>query len=93
MQKFLKWLVYSSANADQIGMTVKGALLGVVPALAFLLGVAHVKVGSDQLNEVVDGVVMLLQTALTVVAAVVFLAGLGRKLWSTYKGENAVLNQ
>lgn len=93
MKKFFEWLVFSSSDASAVSMTVKGFLLGLVPLVAVLLGVAHIKVGSDQLSAAVDGIVSLLQAVLAVVSAVVFLVGVVRKLWSTYKGTNAVLNQ
>lgn len=90
---FFNWLVLSSADAGSLSLTVRGFLLGLVPTASLLLGLAHIKVGSDQLNSLVDGVVALLQAVLAVVSAVVFLVGLGRKLWTTFKGTNAVINQ
>ena len=58
----------SSADPAEISLSIKGVLVGVVPYLMFAIGLAHLNVGQDQLNAIIDGGVTVLQDALMLVS-------------------------
>jgi hypothetical protein len=85
----VRWFVLSSANPAEVSLTVKGALIGVLPVLMAAAGLAHFNVGQDQLTGIFDVVAGLVQVVLTIVAALVTAYGLVRKLWNTIKVHQA----
>jgi hypothetical protein len=86
----VEWIVYSSNDATQISLTVKGALLGIIPYLMIVAGIAHVNVGdSTTLTALVDSIANFVQVALTAVSALVTVYGLARKVFLTIAGKNA----
>lgn len=93
MKKILIWLVASSANSEKVSLFVKGVLLGVVPFLVTLFGLAHINVGQSDLTAVIDGIAVVIQVGLGLVSAVMAVVGLVRKIWRTVQGENRALNE
>jgi hypothetical protein len=90
LDKFFNWLLVSSNDPQEVSLTVKGVLLGAVPAIMSVAGVAHLNLGSDALTAFFDVVVGFVQNALAVVASVVALYGAIRKLWLTvFKGTSS----
>jgi uncharacterized membrane protein len=85
-----RWIVVSSTDPAEVSLTIKGILVGVVPAVIVLAGLANLNVGSDQLNALIDGFVMLVQALFTVVATCMTLYGMLRKLLNTIKVHQAV---
>lgn len=77
------WLLSSSSNPEAASLTVKGALLGAVPALMYVFGIAHIGLGQDQLTSIFDGATATLQAVLTVIATSITLFGALRKAWNT----------
>jgi hypothetical protein len=68
-QKLIGWIVVSSADPDEVSLTVKGALVAVVPTLMAVAGLAHINLGDGSLlTSFVDGLAQLIQAALTLVA-------------------------
>jgi hypothetical protein len=90
MNKFLNWIVLSSADSTQAGLTVKGILLSILPVASVLLGLAHIHVGD--LTGVVDSIVSFVQAGLAVVSSIVVVIGLARKIYRSVTGTNAVTN-
>ena len=80
-----RWIVVSSADPAEISLTIKGVLLGTIPTIMFAVGLAHLNIGQDQLTALFDAVAALVQTLFTVVAAVLTVYGMVRKLWNTIK--------
>jgi predicted histidine transporter YuiF (NhaC family) len=79
----IKWLLVSSSDSEQVSLTIRGLLVGFIPAIMFAAGFAHVNIGQDQLNELVNGIVSFIETLLTLIATAMTLFGLVRKLWNT----------
>lgn len=73
-----KWLT-SSVDPTALGLTVKGILVGLVPAVLVLAGVSHWNLGADQLNAIVDATVNVVVTASTALSTAMVLVGLIRK--------------
>lgn len=81
LDKAFSWLLASSADPTAVSLTVKGVLVGVVPFLMAALGFAHVDFGVDQANQIVNAIVTITQSLLTVVAAAMTVVGLVRKVY------------
>ena len=77
MQKFITWLVVSSENPENISLTVKGILLMAVPITLTLLSQFGVHFAEDQALQFVS-------SSVTVLASVLSLVGLIRKLINTF---------
>lgn len=81
-----EWLVWSSANPQKLSLTVRGALLAIVPTFLGIVsaacgfGVVCLGVDEPTMNQVVEGIAALVQALLSVVAAIWFLWGLIRKI-------------
>src|SRR5690242_12220385 len=81
----VRWVVVSSANPQEISLTIKGVLVGLVPYGIALIGLTHVSVGADQLNTFIDGIATLVQDLLGIVSVSMAIVGLCRKIWLTIK--------
>lgn len=84
MKSFLTWVLYSSTNADKISLTVKGAMVAIVPILMHFFPMAD-------LSQLTEGIVMLVQQVLGLIATIMLVYGGIRKLVTTVRGTNAVL--
>lgn len=87
-QKVVVWLLISSSNPNEVSLTIKGVLLGLVPAAMTLFGAAHVVVGipiidSQIVIDIINTAVGTLQAVLIAISAGVALLGAFRKLWNT----------
>lgn len=91
IKKFVNWLVLSSKNPGEVGLTTKAVLLAIIPVVSMALGLAHIDVGADVLTSVVDTIIGLVQGVLAVVSAIGVVWGLVRKLWATFNGTHATM--
>ena len=73
MQKLIKWLVQSSVDPSKVSMTVRGALIGIVPVLLFFAGQFHL--GWTEAN-----VVDLIETITLIVSSFFIIVGMIRKI-------------
>jgi uncharacterized membrane protein len=78
MKKFIKWLVISSADPSKVSLTVRGALLSIIPTVILIAQMLHMEWSLEQLTQLVEGITAIIATALT-------LFGLIRKLVLTLK--------
>jgi len=83
LENVLRWLLQSSADPNEVSLTIKGLLIGAIPVVMAVLGLAHINLGQDQLTGIVDALVNVVQIALTLFSAVATLYGLVRKVWNT----------
>jgi len=82
LKNLIAWIVVSSADPGEVSLTVKGALIAVIPTLMAVAGIAHINLGDGSvLTSLVDGIAQFIQAALTLVATVVIVVGAARKLW------------
>jgi hypothetical protein len=83
LENAVRWLFASSADPSGVSMTIRGILVGFLPAAMVLLNLAHINVGQDQATAIVDGFVNFVQAVLTVIASAHILLGIVRKTWNT----------
>jgi hypothetical protein len=82
LQKLIAWIVVSSADPNEVSLTVKGALVAVVPTLMAVAGFAHINLGDGSLlTSLVDGLAQVIQVALTLVATAMAVWGTVRKVY------------
>lgn len=79
-----KWYE-SSAGTGDLAATIKGLLIGVLPLLVFGAKAAGVEIGSEDLRPVFDNVENVIIAVGGVIATVVTLFGLVRKLVLRFK--------
>lgn len=92
MKKIINWLVISSADPEKLSLTVKGFLVGIIPIVSFVLHFSKINLGDETLTSLIDSIVVLIQAALGIVAGIVFVVGLVRKIVATIQGTHAGLN-
>jgi len=93
MNKIIQWLILSSADAQKLSLSVKGVLLGIVPILIAVTGVAGIQIpNAETLTSIIDLVATFLQVALGIVASVITAIGLIRKIITTFQGTNEVIS-
>jgi hypothetical protein len=81
----VRWIVVSSADPQEISLSIKGVLVGLVPYVIAISGLAHLNVGQDQMTGLIDGVANVIQYALALVSGVMMVWGMARKIWLTIK--------
>jgi hypothetical protein len=78
-----RWIVVSSADPSEVALTIKGVLVGLVPYAISAAGLAHLNVGSDQINAIISGLATVVQDVLAAISAIMMFYGMVRKLWIT----------
>jgi len=72
---------------------VKGFLLALIPTIITVAGLTNIHIPNQEtLTLLVEGIATAIQLGLGIVASVVAFIGAVRKIVSTFKGENDVLN-
>lgn len=94
LEKTWSWLVLSSANANNISLTVKGALATGVASIIGVLGAVHYQVPGlpDSLNAITDQIVIIVQYGLGIVGGVSIIVGAVRKIWLSIVGKHAAVD-
>jgi len=78
INKFLTWLVVSSANPNEFSMTLKGLLITNIGVIMFILHICNISLSMDQVTNLIGLVTGFCGSALLVV-------GLIRKIYLTIK--------
>lgn len=85
IKKFWAWLTTSSQDPDKVALTFRGAMVGVVAAIIQLAPLACSYAGicfdTTFINPLVDAVANLIKVSLELVALVLVVAGILRKIW------------
>lgn len=87
-----KWLVLSSANANNISLTVKGILTAILPVLILILQTFNLETDSQTLADVINYTGTIIVSLGGAIASVATAVGLFRKIKLTLTGNNNVLN-
>jgi len=87
----INWLLYSSKDANKIGLTIKG-LSAFVPTIMVMFGLAQLNVSQDSVLGFIDAIAVLVTATLSVITAGLTVWGFVRKIISTFKGTNEVIN-
>lgn len=88
LNKIANWILLSSKHYGEASLTAKGALIGAVPAVMVILGLAHVQLDSSTVTGVIDAFFAIVQAILTLVSVVVTFVGLVRKIYRSIAGKN-----
>ena len=92
-----QWIVQSSANPQATSLSVKMALLGIVPyalniaTAACGFGLVCLGVDAVGFNDVVEAISDTVFSGLTIVSSLGFIYGFGRKIVLSVKGRNQVV--
>ena len=70
----------SSVDPEKLGLTVKGILIGVVPVILLVSGLAGADLGQSDFNELIEALVNLVVAGATTVSALMVAWGLIRKI-------------
>jgi len=85
LKTFWLWLKTSSQDPDKTALTFRGAMVGIVAAIMQLAPIACMYVGvcidTTFINPLVDDVANIIKVALELVALVLVVAGILRKIW------------
>lgn len=92
-KKAFYWIILSSENAQNLSLTVKAFLTGIIPVAMFLANTTHVKFDSNTLTAIIDGIASVITYLGGLITALVFLYGLFRKIVNTANGNNDVILQ
>lgn len=90
VKNFLAWLLLSSKNPNDLSLSVKGFLVMYSPALAFGLGLLHLPADASTISQTITFITELVQQAMVMVGAAVFIVGIVRKLIVTLHGRNVL---
>lgn len=97
MSKFIAWVVLSSKDPRKISLSVKAALVAIIPFFMHAVtvscgfGLVCLGVDSTHLQEVAEVTSDIIFWVFSIVSAIGFVYGFIRKLWLTAKSENKVL--
>lgn len=87
-----KWLVYSSANAGKISLTIKSLLLSLIPVILMVTKMYNVSIDNAALASFIDqvsAIIIVIGGAITAISACF---GALRKIYTTVTGSNDVIN-
>ena len=74
-----KFLMYS-VNPQNVAMTVKGFLVGIILVVVIVSGLAHLNLGQDQITQFVDALIGLVSSLSAVASAAMIVFGVARKI-------------
>jgi hypothetical protein len=86
------WLVFSSNNAQNISLTLKGVLVAALTYATMLAGLANIQLPSETLTQLTDNLVLLVPLLMAISYAVTIVC-LARKVFKTFAGTNRSCNR
>jgi hypothetical protein len=69
----------SSVNSNELALTIKGLLVGLVPVIMLLLGLNNISVGQEQINSIIEAIVNVVVAVSTVISTVMIAVGVVRR--------------
>ncbi len=90
MDKFLNWLLVSSADVNEWSLTIKGATV-LVPTIVLFGNLAHVQFSSETLTSIVDTISTVVLYTGSILSGLATAIGLGRKVYLTITGKNVIM--
>lgn len=97
ISKIFSWVVLSSANPERVSLTVRAALIALIPFAMKLtlvgctLGVC-VTTSEGELAAIANVLSNIAFWSLSLYAGIAFLVGVVRKFYTTIAGTNQVIN-
>lgn len=86
-----KWLVFSSANAEKISLTVKSILYALIPFILIITQAYRIQIDNAYLTAVIDQIIAIIIIFGGMVTAISAGFGALRKIYTTFTGTNAVV--
>lgn len=89
LKSLIQWFVKSSADPERISLTVKSALVAILPIIMLVAGISD-----SESSLLVDTITDIVFYGLSLVSAVGVVFGFCRKLWNTFvisSGDDNVL--
>lgn len=77
------WFVISSASPEKTSLTIKGLLVGAIPAIMMVLPLLGLNIELGQLQGFVDELTQAIQLMFVIASGMMTLYGLVRKLFYT----------
>lgn len=97
LDKFIDWATRSSADPTKASMTVKYALLGIVPYIIQIttaacgFGLVCLGVDADGFNAIVDVIADIVFWSFSIISGIGTLIGFVRKVYRSITGRNEVM--
>lgn len=92
LETLYHWFVYSSVNAENYSLTLKGVVGVIIAALTYFFNLRGIAFDSAALTTSGDLAISLAQNVLLTVSTIVALVGVIRKVYTTVNETNDVLN-
>ncbi len=73
-------ILQSSIDPNELALTVKGILVGIIPVILIIAGVAHWNVGQADLTAAVDAIGNIITAVGAALSAMMILVGVIRKI-------------
>lgn len=82
--KLVAWVVMSSANPQQVSLTIKGLAVTAVPAILTFMGFVHIGTGIDvySLTSLFTSLANVVAALLTAVGLIMAFYGAARKVYN-----------
>lgn len=88
LKNSVHWLVVSSADPNDLALTVKGALIAIIPEVLIAANLFHFNVTNADLAALANAIFIAIQAGLTLIGATLAIVGLIRKMYLTVTGRN-----
>lgn len=70
MKRFIQWLVQSSADPKNVSLTVRGALIGIIPILLFFAGQLQLGWTEADIVELIEHITVIISSFFIIVGMV-----------------------
>ncbi len=88
LKKIWNWLVMSSANPNEMALTVKGFLGTLASILLLVSPIVHLHINDAQTTAITDMIIQIVLALCAVISALSGIMGFVRKIYLTAKGSN-----
>ncbi len=92
MKKIITWILLSSKDPNKVSLGIRATGAAFVTYIVFFAGLFHLNIGESELSGLIDALAQLAGLILQSITAVMAIVGFVRKIYSTIKGTNKVLN-
>lgn len=90
-KKIVSWVIVSSADAKRTSLTVNAFLLSLVPVVIIFSGLSNIDLKQEELEAFVNAIANGVELLLAFASSILFVFGLGRKIYLSAIGKNEAL--
>ena len=87
------WLILSSANADKLSLSFKGALMSIIPLILFFADSLDIQASTSSIQTTIDLTASIIVVLGGAISSMVTAYGLIRKIFRTLNGTNEVIKR